>query len=963
MADDKAKNATDLGILKPGETIPRKDSLGDRENGKKDRVDFFKFTQEKEGDLNIVVDGLANNQNVDLFLRTANGKRILDKSLNPGNQREFISFEDLDAGEYVVQVKAKGGAKTDYNLSFNAAPERGDDYDDWPGKPIGVLNDLEEPFSESNRIGFGKRKNRDTHDYFNFELSERSEVTISLDDLTRNANVELQNFFTDTLLTLEGEKNEPELGSLFLDPGSYVLDVRPKGNNQTQYTLSVDAKVDIPDPDNKPPGINLGNLLANDEPLFAVGDIGITEGRRDTRDWYSFQVNEDSDVRVLMDGLDANANFTVWELKANGKKGRDRGSSKNKNTQPEEFNSFLEPGNYGIEITTRGAAKTGYYLQVDAQVSDDDLQLNDPLGDLGTLTLENKERDGDIGDRDGENFRDTQDWYKFNVDGDAQRVVLNLDGLTENADIELYKNPDRRAIADSSKTRGQEGKQIIQTLDAGEYFVKVVPKGTGNTGYLLEARILEQVDTLEEYEVGNLNALPDSTYNAPRGSEIGQNVGDDSRNEKDHYKFSLSEQSSVSVNLNQLKDDAALRILDADGEEVAKSDRPRNNRERIESEPLPPGDYIVEVEAVGSDETTYRLKMLANASEEIIEFFPKAGEPPIVLDAIDEYLERDDVGNSEAGGRNVLDIHNFTLNSQSDFILDLEGLSANVNVEIKNSSGDRVLAPGFNPGTTPEKIEGVLEPGDYAVNIFAVDPEPTEYLVVMSAEPATSGDGNDTRETASALGIPGEVDGEVGQGSDGFDYYKFTLAESSEVDLLLNGLDRNVDLKLEDASGASIEISDKSGKKSEKISAQLDPGDYYVALEAKSGRSDYTLVANADAVTEDLDGTIAGATDLGTVGDPLINPVNDKINDASGDNSDFYKITAAGGDRLIATLEGLNGNANLLLLDASGTEIVTSTNSGFDGELINHTFAAPGDYYLQVVAGASGVQTDYTLNL
>jgi hypothetical protein len=962
MADDNAKNATDLGILKPGETIPREDNLGERENGKKDRVDFFKFTQEKEGDVNIVVDGLANNQNVDLFLRTANGKRLLDKSVNPGNQEEFISFEDLDAGEYVVQVKAKGRAKTEYNLSFNAAAEKGDDYDDWPGKPVGVLNDLEEPFSESNRIGFGQRKNRDTHDYYNFELTERSEVTISLDDLIRDANVELQNFFTDTLLTLNGKKNEPELGSVFLDPGSYLLDVRPKSNNRTQYTLSVDAKVDILDPDNKPPGVPLGNLLANEEPLYAVGDIGITEGRRDTRDWYNFQVNEDSDVRVLMDGLDGDANLTVWELKPNGKKLRPQGSSKNKDRRSEEFNSFLEEGNYGIEITTRGTAKTGYYLQVDAQPTNDDLPLDDP-GDLGTLTFDTTERDGDIGDFFGENFRDTQDWYKFTVDGDEKEVVLNLDGITEDADIELYKNTNRKSIADSSKTRGQEGKQITQVLDAGEYFVKVVPKGGGNTDYLLEARINETEPSVETFEVGVLNELDKATYNAPRGAEIGQNVGATSRNEADLYNFSLTERSSVSVNLNQLKDDASLRILDADGNEVAKSDKPRNRRERIESEPLAPGDYTVEVAAVGSDETTYRLKMVANVAEDIINVFPEEGQGPVVLDAVEEYSERDDIGNSEAGGRNLLDVHNFTLNSESDFILDLEDFSANINVEVKNSSGDRVLNPGFNPGSTPEKIEGVLPAGDYAVNIFAVDPEPTEYLVVMSAEPAASGDGNDTQETASALAIPGEVDGEVGEGSDGFDYYKFSLTESSEVSLLMSGLDRNVDLKLFDASGSSKGASEKSGRRSEKISAELTPGDYYVAVEAKSGRSDYTLVANADAITGDPDGTIDTATDLGAVGDPLVNPVKDKINDSKGDNSDFYKISAAGGDRLIATLDNLNGNADLLLLDASGTEIAGTPSSGTDGEVINYTFADPGDYYLQVVAGASGVQTSYTLNL
>jgi hypothetical protein len=115
-----------------------------------------------------------------------------------------------------------------------------------------------------------------------------------------------------------------------------------------------------------------------------------------------------------------------------------------------------------------------------------------------------------------------------------------------------------------------------------------------------------------------------------------------------------------------------------------------------------------------------------------------------------------------------------------------------------------------------------------------------------------------------------------------------------------------------------------------------------------------------DPITgEDPDGTMETATDLGTF-DPLtqsgkVGFTEDGVKDAS----DYYKFTVAETDDVQIILDGMRQNANLELLDSSGSVIVDSSSSGSNSEVINHTLDS-GDYYLKVYAAGSA-QTDYTV--
>jgi hypothetical protein len=966
MADDTAKSAQSLGALEPGDIKPREDSIGEREGRKVDKKDFFKFTLDEKSDVNIVLDDLAPGQDVDLYLRSANGRRILDKSQAPAGTKEFISAQDLDKGTYIVEVRGKGNAKTDYKLTMRAAPESEGvkDYEtEDTSKPI-VFGEPE--FGE---IGVGKRKRRDQKDFYNFELDKRSQVNITLGGISpgRDADVELQSLYADTVVKLDQKGDDPESVSVILDEGKYFLKVVPRTSQPSDYALTVDAVEDIVDTDGTPPGIGLGSLNSGGDSLFVVGDIGITETpRRDKSDWYNFKLEETGDVEIVMDDLDADANFTLWEYnsKKKGKKALEGNlrdvAANNKRTKSETENRFLGAGDYAIEVTTRSNAKTGYALEVNYDAREPEKDTPEFAEDLGLLsetpverpdsTDENSEPE-EIGGRIGQNFRDTEDWYKFTVDGDDQEVGIIIDGMTSKANIYLYEDPNDRHIAKGKKFKEaitNEGQEITYSLDSGEYYIKV-EAGSGRTDYTLEAKALG-IPGVDTEDVGVLNELPKGRYNAPRGTTIGQDLAG-GRNETDIYNFSLSADSSVSVNLGQMNEDARLKILDSDGKVVAESNNPSNKSDFIESKLLPVGDYTVEVGAVGSDDTSYRLNMSAIAA--VI-------EKPVAVGVLgaDGFVDRNDVGDSKAGVTNSQDVYQFTLAGASDFELDVvpDG-GGEVFARVVDSAGNPFL--DYGKGVT--RIKGELPAGDYEAQVFAVDTFVTEYLLDMSAEAATTKVTDDTPETAVALTVGDRVDGDVSASSDAMDYYKFSIDGSSEVSARLTGLRANADLKVVSVATGEEWVSDKTGKSSEVIDGTLEAGEYYAVVEAKSGKTDYTLRVEAEAATGDLDGTIEAATDLGAVADPLTNPVEDSINVGKGDASDYYKISASGGEEAIFSLSGLKGNADLLLLDSAGGEIAKSASSGTSDEIIEHTFDA-GDYFLQVT-GSGSAQTAYTLDL
>lgn len=95
-------------------------------------------------------------------------------------------------------------------------------------------------------------------------------------------------------------------------------------------------------------------------------------------------------------------------------------------------------------------------------------------------------------------------------------------------------------------------------------------------------------------------------------------------------------------------------------------------------------------------------------------------------------------------------------------------------------------------------------------------------------------------------------------------------------------------------------------------------------------------------------------------------PINTNIRAqiATASDSDYYKITITDVNNFSIRLDSLPANYNLQLLNASGTQLAISQNSGTTAETITYNNAAAGTYYIAVygVSGAASNQRCYQLN-
>ena len=109
---------------------------------------------------------------------------------------------------------------------------------------------------------------------------------------------------------------------------------------------------------------------------------------------------------------------------------------------------------------------------------------------------------------------------------------------------------------------------------------------------------------------------------------------------------------------------------------------------------------------------------------------------------------------------------------------------------------------------------------------------PAETISVANAEPGSN------RATALDLGIVNETVTLTDRVSfrDRLDVFRFEISRDGTAEIDLSRLRRNADLLLFDASGSALESARSRGRASESISAELESGVYYVAVQKRSFR-------------------------------------------------------------------------------------------------------------------------------
>ncbi|MDT9190907.1 MAG: Calx-beta domain-containing protein [Limnospira sp. PMC 894.15] len=160
--------------------------------------------------------------------------------------------------ERVIRVPVIGDTKLEPDETFkvilsnpqNAELERGeaigtilDDDDPERGSwdnPF-VLGNLTGEIVRTNRIGFIESGKRDVNDYYSFRLNRTGTVTINLDDLVANANLQLLGSQGELIDQSNNPGTQAEtIMQRDLEPGIYHVRVHPHVSARTKYRLSIE---------------------------------------------------------------------------------------------------------------------------------------------------------------------------------------------------------------------------------------------------------------------------------------------------------------------------------------------------------------------------------------------------------------------------------------------------------------------------------------------------------------------------------------------------------------------------------------------------------------------------------------------------------------------------------------------------------------------------------------------------
>ncbi|GBD54701.1 S8 family serine peptidase [Microcystis aeruginosa NIES-298] len=202
------------------------------------------------------------------------------------------------------------------------------------------------------------------------------------------------------------------------------------------------------------------------------------------------------------------------------------------------------------------------------------------------------------------------------------------------------------------------------------------------------------------------------------------------------------------------------------------------------------------------------------------------------------------------GSTDTNDYYRFTLANSSNFNLGLTGLTADADVRLLNSSGS-VIASSVRAGTASESITRQLSAGTYYIRVYPYTGN-TNYNLAVSAAPLAPVDlAGNTLATARAITVGSSTTSYtdwVGS-TDTNDYYRFTLANSSNFNLGLTGLTADGDVQLLNSSGSVIASSVRAGTASESITSQLSAGTYYIRVYPYSGNTNYNLAVSATTAT------------------------------------------------------------------------------------------------------------------
>ncbi|ELR97422.1 PPC domain-containing protein [Gloeocapsa sp. PCC 73106] len=481
--------------------------------------------------------------------------------------------------------------------------------------------------------------------------------------------------------------------------------------------------------------------------------------------------------------------------------------------------------------------------------------------------------------------------------------------------------------------------------DEGELFQNIV---MGNSLSVSELTRIQSENDWGMINVNGANVLVEQNNSIGSATDLGAiagsrsltgYVGSDDTN--DYYRFTVNDTSvnvGFSLDLTGLGADADLQLLNSSGTVINSSSAGGTTSDFIRTN-LSAGTYYARVYQF-SGNTNYNLRLETNGAGTNLDNARNLG----VLAATQSFT--DYVGPTSAN-----DYYRFSLNNTSNFSLALNGMSADGDVQLLNSSGG-VITSSTAGGSSAESISTTLGAGTYYVRVFPFNGAITNYNLSLGADGA--GNSLGAARSIGALSATQRFFDYVGN-NDTNDYYSFSLSNYSNFSLALSGMTADGDVQLLNSSGSVIASSAAGSTTAEFINTALGAGTYYVRVYPFGGaNTNYELSLGATIINDNSRGA---ARNIGTLSGTRT--FSDFV--GSTDINDYYRFSLGSTRNFRLGLSGMTADGDVQLLNSSGGVISSSALGGSSSESISTTLGA-GTYYVRVYP-FGGANTNYNLSL
>ncbi|NGZ28620.1 MAG: hypothetical protein G8345_17225, partial [Magnetococcales bacterium] len=198
----------------------------------------------------------------------------------------------LQAGTYTYAVRRQGTSNTYYTLSVANEP---DTNGNTPYTPTDLGTYVDTPLVYSNWIG-----DEDLHDYYHFAVSTLGPVSVTLSNLSQEADLFLFDAYGATLLaTPQITQNTYKSLVAQLQAGDYLARVSRQGTHNSIYTLTVAQQLE-------------SQFNSNVELSDAVTNYSGWLGPGDTLDTLNFVVRNTGHVALSLLNFEADANLYLF---------------------------------------------------------------------------------------------------------------------------------------------------------------------------------------------------------------------------------------------------------------------------------------------------------------------------------------------------------------------------------------------------------------------------------------------------------------------------------------------------------------------------------------------------------------------------------------------------------------------------------------------------------------------------